>query len=149
MHHSVARLLAFFTYEDLPPHLAAVSRPFRVMAETIANGPQNPETTVSLRRLWESKNSAVMALLEGGERPGHQHRVRAEKARHDAAWALLDVEAAALVEFINDNPLSLELSDDEQARMREQATLQIHLQDALGKLSEKLGERIEGFGAPQ
>ena len=33
--------------------------------EAIANGPQNPETTVALRHLIEAKDAAVRAVTEG------------------------------------------------------------------------------------
>ena len=57
-------ILQFFTYEHLPPHLQAVSKPFgdhaRSLVETL---PRNPERTVALRKLLESKDAAVRALL--------------------------------------------------------------------------------------
>lgn len=63
-------LLQFFAYEHLPPHLQAVSKPFgdlaRALVETL---PRNPERTVALRKLIESKDCAVRALLFKPERP--------------------------------------------------------------------------------
>lgn len=57
-------LLQFFKYEHLPPHLQAVSKPFCEMAVSIeAILPDNPEKTVALRKLLESKDCAVRALL--------------------------------------------------------------------------------------
>lgn len=70
-------ILQFFAYEHLPPHLAAVSKPFCELAHAIVNGgevaaierppmralPRNPERTVALRKLLESKDAAVRALL--------------------------------------------------------------------------------------
>lgn len=76
-------ILQFFTYEHLPPHLQAVSRPFCVLAQAIVFGqgdeksgdigsadpvrlaalPRNLERTVALRKLLESKDAAVRALL--------------------------------------------------------------------------------------
>lgn len=69
-------ILQFFSYEHLPPHLQAVSRPFCDLARLIvAQGempegtpvqfplPRNPERTVALRKLLEAKDAAVRALL--------------------------------------------------------------------------------------
>ena len=54
----------FFAYEHLPPHLAAVSRPFAELAnDIIATLPRNPERTVALRKLLEAKDAAVRAKL--------------------------------------------------------------------------------------
>ena len=63
MHPSVAAILQFFTWAHLPPHLQAVSRPFGELAQTVAEGPQNSETTVALRKLLEAKDAAVRAIL--------------------------------------------------------------------------------------
>lgn len=68
---SVAELLAtgehimqFFAFGHLPPHLQAVSRPFCELAQSIvATTPRNPERTVALRKLLESKDAAVRAAL--------------------------------------------------------------------------------------
>jgi hypothetical protein len=57
-------LLQFFAYEHLPPHLQEVSKPFGVLAAQICEKlPKNPERTVALRKLLESKDCAVRALL--------------------------------------------------------------------------------------
>lgn len=57
-------ILQFFQFAHLPPHLQVVSRPFGEMAEQIvATLPRNPERTVALRKLLESKDAAVRALL--------------------------------------------------------------------------------------
>lgn len=57
-------ILQFFAYSHLPAHLQAVSRPFGEMAEKIvADIPRNPERTVALRKLLESKDAAVRAVL--------------------------------------------------------------------------------------
>jgi ferritin-like protein len=61
------RMLQFFTFAHLPPHLQDVSRPFRDIAATIVNKlPSNPERTVALRKLLEAKDCAVRALLYKG-----------------------------------------------------------------------------------
>lgn len=58
------RLLQFFAYGHLPPHLQAVSKPFGEMADRIVDTlPANPERTVALRKLLEAKDAAVLALL--------------------------------------------------------------------------------------
>ena len=70
-------IMQFFTYEHLPPHLQAVSKPFCVLAQAMVGVesalpegspvqfplPRNPERTVALRKLLESKDAAVRALL--------------------------------------------------------------------------------------
>lgn len=62
-HPSVAGVLKFFEYGHLPERLQSVSKPFCELAEKIADGPQNAETTVALRKLLESKDCAVRAVL--------------------------------------------------------------------------------------
>jgi hypothetical protein len=60
----VEHILQFFAFAHLPPHLQAVSRPFGEMADRIvAELPRNPERTVALRKLLESKDAAVRALV--------------------------------------------------------------------------------------
>lgn len=57
-------IIQFFAYEHLPPHLQAVSKPFGDLARSIVETlPRNPERTVSLRKLLESKDAAVRALV--------------------------------------------------------------------------------------
>ena len=57
-------ILQFFAFAHLPPHLQAVSLPFGEMAQKIVDTlPRNPERTVALRKLLESKDAAVRALL--------------------------------------------------------------------------------------
>lgn len=70
-------ILQFFSYEHLPPHLAAVSKPFCDLARLIVAAddveltgqpvqfplPRNPERTVALRKLLEAKDAAVRALV--------------------------------------------------------------------------------------
>lgn len=56
--------MQFFAYAHLPPHLQAVSRPYAELAEyTVATVPRNPERTVALRKLLESKDAAVRAAV--------------------------------------------------------------------------------------
>ena len=56
-------IMQFFTHAHLPPHLAAVSKPFALLALEIMALPRNPERTVALRKLLESKDAAVRAKL--------------------------------------------------------------------------------------
>jgi hypothetical protein len=63
LHPAVAGVIQFFEFSHLPPHLAKVSQPFAELAWLIANGPQNAETTVALRKLLEAKDCAVRAVL--------------------------------------------------------------------------------------
>ena len=53
----------FFTFAHLPPHLAAVSKTFAAVALSTLELPRNPERTVALRKLLESKDAAVRAAL--------------------------------------------------------------------------------------
>lgn len=57
-------IMQFFAYAHLPPHLQEVSKPFAEMATKIADTlPRNPERTVALRKLLESKDAAVRSLV--------------------------------------------------------------------------------------
>jgi hypothetical protein len=57
-------ILQFFEYQHLPPHLAAVSEPFgRLALDIVVHLPRNPERTVALRLLLQSKDAAVRAAL--------------------------------------------------------------------------------------
>jgi hypothetical protein len=56
--------LQFFKYEHLPPELQEVSKPFAIMAAHLADTlPRNPESTVAMRKLLESKDCAVRAAI--------------------------------------------------------------------------------------
>lgn len=62
------RMMQFFAYAHLPPHLQAVSKPFGDLAQQIVDTlPSNPERTVALRKLLEAKDCAVRALLYKAE----------------------------------------------------------------------------------
>lgn len=57
-------ILQFFEYGHLPPHLQDVSRQFHALAhELVESTPRNPERTVALRKLLESKDAAVRAVV--------------------------------------------------------------------------------------
>ena len=57
-------LLQFFSFSHLPEHLQAASAPFADLAKLIDEQlPENPEKTTALRKLLESKDCAVRALL--------------------------------------------------------------------------------------
>ena len=63
-HPSVEALLRFFAYEHLPANLQVVSKPFGDLAWDMAKLlPSSAETTVALRKLLESKDCAVRAML--------------------------------------------------------------------------------------
>ena len=64
MEQQQEHIIQFFSWDHLPEHLAAVSRPFGELAERIVlTLPRNPERTVALRKLLEAKDAAVRALL--------------------------------------------------------------------------------------
>ena len=77
------RMLRWFAYEHLPPHLQKASRPFCQLAmqivETIAAG---PERTVALRKLLESKDAAVRAVLEPLPREAEEPETSETGYRH-------------------------------------------------------------------
>ena len=78
-------IMQFFAYAHLPVHLQAISKPFCDLASMIASAgspapdgvliegvgvvpagfplPRNPECTVALRKLLESKDAAVRTYL--------------------------------------------------------------------------------------
>jgi hypothetical protein len=62
-HPSVQSLMQFFSYAHLPVPLQRTAQPFSQLAERVADGPQNAETTVALRKLLEAKDCAVRAAL--------------------------------------------------------------------------------------
>ena len=60
----VEHIEQFFAYEHLPAHLQEISKPFGMLAKSILETlPRNPERTVALRKLLESKDAAVRAKL--------------------------------------------------------------------------------------
>lgn len=63
IHPATQAVLDFFAYEHLPPHLAAVSRPFAELAHNVATTLEGPEVTVGLRKLLEAKDCAVRAAI--------------------------------------------------------------------------------------
>lgn len=57
-------MLKFFHFQHLPEKLQGVSQPFHDLAhKMVAELPRNPERTVALRKLLESKDCAVRATL--------------------------------------------------------------------------------------
>ena len=57
-------IMQFFAFAHLPPDLQLVSARFAALAaEIVAVCPRNPERTVALRKLLESKDAAVRARL--------------------------------------------------------------------------------------
>ena len=57
-------ILQFFAYDHLPPNLQDVSKFFHGLAHNLVKTlPRNPERTVALRKLLESKDAAVRAAL--------------------------------------------------------------------------------------
>lgn len=61
------RMLKWFEYKHLPPHLQEVSAPFGDLAASLAtNLAPGPERTIALRKLLEAKDAAVRAKLHPG-----------------------------------------------------------------------------------
>lgn len=59
----VEPILQYFTYGHLRAELQPVSKLFADVAAEIMKLPRNPERTVALRKLLESKDAAVRAAL--------------------------------------------------------------------------------------
>lgn len=65
-HPAKAQVLRFFEYEHLNGHARSVSQDFSAIAWELARTlPEDPETTVALRKLLEAKDAAVRAALVG------------------------------------------------------------------------------------
>lgn len=63
-HPSVVAVLAHFTYEHLPPKLQEISRPFAELAHELVKAvDDDPQLTIALQKLLESKDAAVRAAL--------------------------------------------------------------------------------------
>lgn len=61
------RMLQWFEFAHLPPHLQVVSAKFYELAESlVAVVEPGPERTVALRKLLEAKDAAVRAALKPG-----------------------------------------------------------------------------------
>lgn len=61
------RMLKWFEYDHLPPHLQEVSKQFGELAKSIESSiDSGPERTVALRKLLEAKDAAVRAKLNPG-----------------------------------------------------------------------------------
>jgi len=67
VHISTAQVLRFFEFAHLPEgHPRNVSEMFAKTAYSLADIlPEDPETTVALRKLLEAKDAAVRAALVG------------------------------------------------------------------------------------
>lgn len=63
-HPSVEQILRYFEYQDLPPDLQTVSKPFYVLAHDLVQFLEGPETTVGLRKLLEAKDYMVRAAVD-------------------------------------------------------------------------------------
>jgi hypothetical protein len=59
----VGNVLKFFRFTHLPPPLRAMSEKFAELALAVVGASSNPETTVALRKLLESKDAAVRSLV--------------------------------------------------------------------------------------
>lgn len=65
MHPATQAILKYFDYEHLHAPQRQVSVQFHELAHDLINLlPPNPETTVALRKLLESKDAAVRASLD-------------------------------------------------------------------------------------
>jgi hypothetical protein len=66
VHISTRQVLRYFHYTHLPEGKAQeTSRLFYNLAVNLANNlPEDPETTIALRKLLESKDAAVRSVME-------------------------------------------------------------------------------------
>lgn len=63
------RMMKWLSYEHLPPELQWVVMNYNELGHTICtNIPPSPERTVALRKLVESKDCAVRAIIESMEK---------------------------------------------------------------------------------
>jgi lipopolysaccharide biosynthesis regulator YciM len=60
----IDHVLQFFKYDHLPAELQVISKQYCELAQIVATRSTNPETTVALRKLLESKDAAVRAELD-------------------------------------------------------------------------------------
>lgn len=61
------RMLKWFSYEHLPPHLQEMSKLFCDLADAVCEQCEpGPERTAALRKLLEAKDAAVRAKLNPG-----------------------------------------------------------------------------------
>ncbi len=61
------RMMKWFAFEHLPPHLRTVSSSFHGLAtDIITNLKPGPERTAALRKLLEAKDAAVRAAVHPG-----------------------------------------------------------------------------------
>lgn len=68
--YTIDRMLQFFSYKHLPPDLQEISKRFCHLAYHVCPTiPSNPERTVALRKLLESKDCAVRAFLYKESKP--------------------------------------------------------------------------------
>lgn len=68
LHPAVAQVLRHFRFRHLPEPLQSVSTKFAALAHELAElAPDSPEMTVALRKLMESKDCAVRAVLPEDE----------------------------------------------------------------------------------
>jgi len=64
MNDQIDPIMQFFQFDHLPAHLQVVSSFFYDVAHKIvATVPRNAERTVALRKLLESKDAAVRAMI--------------------------------------------------------------------------------------
>ncbi len=56
-------IMQFFNYDHLPAKLQLVSKPFADLADTVLQLPRCAERSVALRKLLESKDAAVRAMI--------------------------------------------------------------------------------------
>jgi hypothetical protein len=65
MHPSLRKLVNSFVNPNLPPHLRGISEKYKELVDyLVENCPHNADLTVGIRKLWESKNAAIFALVE-------------------------------------------------------------------------------------
>lgn len=61
----IEHIMQYFDYNHLPEHMKVVSKKFAELADYLSIVlPNNPETTVALRKLLESKDAAVRSVKD-------------------------------------------------------------------------------------
>jgi hypothetical protein len=64
-HPGTTGIAGYFTFEHLPPHLQAISKPCHDLAEQMIEAlPDCPELTAGLRKLLEAKDCFVRVAVD-------------------------------------------------------------------------------------
>lgn len=66
MHEATKFQLQFFQTEHLHPKLVFTVKKFEMLAKSLADGPENAETTHAIKLLVQAKDAACRAIVADG-----------------------------------------------------------------------------------